>query len=258
MKRSIFWGLTFIGIAVLIIVNSLGLLQGLGFWTVLLTVVFAVTLIEGIMDLQVANTIFSGAFLYIIWDKPLGLPIIPIWSLLIAALFATIGLDLLMKRMRIEKFKKKHVDEFKKHMDYFEQDVENFGRHFDRFNKRAANSRANVEYDSGEYIMCMSKYSGMKKYITSQNLKSIRVDVSFGSGEIYLDQANAPEGIVDMDIDCSFGSVRIYIPRSWNFEDNINNTMAGVSVIGSPDGQNLVTVKASGVVNAGSVDIRYI
>ena len=103
MKKSILAGFAFIGIAVLIIVTSLDLLQGIGFWTIFLTVAFAFCFVEGVVDLSAGSIIFSIAFLYMIWDKPLKLPQIPAVSLLLAALFATIGIDLLLKRARIEK-----------------------------------------------------------------------------------------------------------------------------------------------------------
>ncbi|MCR5738170.1 MAG: hypothetical protein K6G64_11055 [Eubacterium sp.] len=253
MKKSVFWGLSFIGIAVLIIASSLDLLHGLGFWTIFLTIVFCAVLIDGIMDFSVVNIVFSAAFLYLIWDKPMGWPVIPTGSLLIAALFAAMGLELLFKRIRIEKFKKKHMNDFKRHVEYFENDINKFGEHI----KGNKNLSGTVEYDAGEYISCKSRYGGMKKYITSQNLKSVLVDVSFGSGEIYLDQANAPTGVVDMEIDCSFGSVKIYLPKSWCFENNIGNKM-GFTIEGNPDGQNLVTVRATGDLNAGSISVRYI
>ena len=246
MKKSVYWGLSFLGIAALIIASSLNLLNGLGFWTVFLTIVFLSVLVDGIVDFSVGNVAFSCAFLYMIWDGPLNLPHISAVSLLFAAFFTTIGLNLLLKRMRVEAFKNKHMKRFEAHIDSFEKNAERF------------EDGSNVEYDAGEHIMCKSRYGGMKKYITSQNLQSVLVDVSFGSGEIYFDQANAPTGVVDMEIDCSFGGIKIYIPRSWAIENNISNTMGAISTHGSPTGENLVTIKARGDINAGSIDIRYV
>jgi predicted membrane protein len=255
MKKSIQWGLLCIGIAALIIASSLNLLHGFGFWTIFLTAVFVCSLIDGLLEFSVANIIFSSAFLYIIWDKPMGWPEIPAVNLLIAALFATIGFDMLFKRYRIRRFKEKHVNEFKKHVDIFEKDVERFGENFE---KKFDRTPSGIEYDAGENIYCKSKFGGMKKYVTSQNLKSIVIDVSFGAAEIYLDQANAPSGEVDMEIDVSFGAVKLYLPKNWSFENNFKSMAGAVSEKGEHAQEGIVRVKGSGDIDASAVEIRYI
>ncbi len=64
------------------------------FWTV----IFAATLIESLVNKSIFGSVFSVAFLLIVYAKPLRITRIVPWTILLAAFLIWIGLYLLFKR----------------------------------------------------------------------------------------------------------------------------------------------------------------
>lgn len=94
-KGQVFWGLTFIAIAILAVAGGMGFLGGLSVWSVILTIMFVIVLIRSIYPLNFAGILFSLAFLGIIYDKQLGIESITPWTILLVALLGSIGLTMI-------------------------------------------------------------------------------------------------------------------------------------------------------------------
>ena len=105
--KSKFWGLLFIVVAIYILFGSTEVFEGIGIGTIILTCFFAAMLIKGLMNLSFGGILFPSAFLAIIWDTELGIESLTPWPVLFAALFGTIGLNLIFgkpkKIINIEK-----------------------------------------------------------------------------------------------------------------------------------------------------------
>ena len=94
-KKNVFWGVLFLLGACAVIAGRLGFLDGIGFWSILFSLVLAAVLIRGIVRRSWGMILFSVAFLCIVNDRLLGIEKLTPWPVLGAALLGTIGLNLL-------------------------------------------------------------------------------------------------------------------------------------------------------------------
>src|SRR5699024_11925925 len=92
----ILWGVGLLAAAVLLVVSQLGLLSfKIGFWMILLTVIFVACLIKGLLDLSIYVSVFSIVFLVISFAASLGIKKFLLdWMILFIALFVSIFLGL--------------------------------------------------------------------------------------------------------------------------------------------------------------------
>ena len=85
---NIFWGLFLVLAAVFLVVSQLGLLKDIGVFSILFAVFWVAILIEGLIRGSFGKILFSLAFLFIIFDEPLGIEAVNSWTVLAAALLA--------------------------------------------------------------------------------------------------------------------------------------------------------------------------
>lgn len=84
-----------------LIISQLGILDiHISIWTLILTIFFGVSAFWSLFHKEVTGFLFSIAFLIIIYDKPLGLEAITPWTVLLAALLASIGWHFLFPHQR--------------------------------------------------------------------------------------------------------------------------------------------------------------
>lgn len=96
----ILWGLGLLAAAAFLVLDQLHLISvELGFWTIFWTVVFAATLIISLINRSLGGTIFSIAFLLIIYAKPLHIESIVPLTVLLAAFLVWGGLRLIFKKV---------------------------------------------------------------------------------------------------------------------------------------------------------------
>ena len=98
--RNIFWGILFLLGALALLLGKLGYLNGMGFWSVFISVILAGCLINGILRRSFGGILFSLAMLIIINDELLHMEAITPWPVLGAALLGTIGLHFLFPGRR--------------------------------------------------------------------------------------------------------------------------------------------------------------
>lgn len=240
-KKSVFWGGVFILMAALVIVSEMGFIEGIGFWTILFSVVFGAALINGVVKLDMTQILFSIAFLCIVWDDTLGIQKITPWPVLIAALLGSIGFYLIFGKSRKRYYKHK----YEKHTEFHDNGSRN-------------NRNSTVEHDYGEEIQCSVKFGSLVKYVNSENLKSVDISVAFGSVSVYLDSAKVSSGEVVIDIDASFGGVELYVPKDWHITNNMQTSFGGLDEENKNTGANLVNVVVIGTASFSGVEIIYI
>ena len=229
--KKVFWGVLFLLGAVALIVSNLGYLGGFNFWTVLISIGLVGFFVEGLVSKNFGSMLFALAFLGIIHAEILGIEKLTPWPLLGAALLGTIGLDML--------FPKKY--RWKEHV-----------------NKKSVNEETKAESVYGEDVNFEVTFGEAVRYVTSTQLKSVKANCSFGSLEIYLNNAMLKDHQAVVNVDCSFGSTVLYIPGDWNVVQQAKASLGGIDEKGfhSPNGQNTLII--SGSVSFGSLEIRYI
>lgn len=242
--KKVFWGISFIAIAVFIIVYQMGLISSeISIWNVILGVLFGCALICGIISLSFGGIFFPLAFLWALFGEAIGLPEISIWILLLAALLLTIGFCIIFP-------KKKKDHHWEKHMEAMHQT-------FDSDNVREINEDG-TQSETGNTISCYNKFGATTKYVSTDNFVCANLENHFGEMIVYFDNANITGESADIYVKASFGSVQLFIPREWRVENNINVTMGNVSEKNQNKSTGTPLVRLNGEVSLGDLEITYI
>ena len=237
--KKIFWGIFFILATVLLIVSQVGSFMEIGFWSLLGTIILLAVIIQSAIYRVWFGICISAAFLYMIYQEPLGWPDISFVVLIVAAVLLSIGLHFLLKP------KKQHYRD-SSHFCYMGSgDGWQEAKHSDN-------------EDDNDPEMSV-KFGNIVRYLHSSALRSGKLQCSFGNLEVYFDEAAlAPEG-AELFIECSFGDTKLYIPKHWSVEERLSKSLGDASFGGKrpePDaGSRLVL---TGNVSFGNVRINYV
>lgn len=222
---NVFWGILFLLGAVAFLANRLGILEGIGFWSILFTIGLTGIFIKGLVKRSFGQMLFSLAFLVIVNDKLLGLEAITPWPVLGAALLGTIGLNLL----------------------------------FPGFGK-ANNYRLIVggKHRGGDTVLeddvfYKNAFGSAVKYVVGE-ISHVSVNNAFGAMDIYFTDAVLKEHTARVDIDSAFGRVTLYVPRGWKLIDNVTRAFGDASCSdyeNDPQGEN--TLYISGDIAFGTL-----
>lgn len=235
--KNIIWGIFFILIAAFVIVGSLGYFGNISVWTVIFAGCLAVWFVSGLMRLSFGNMLFPLAFAAILFDEALGIQALTPWPVLAAALFLTIGLNLI--------FKKKHKnDDWADHVG------------------------VNVVWDKGDYVEEMSQddttfksevvFSSSVRYITCQHLQKGKIENVFGNTTIYFDNAQLYEGHAVIKVENVFGKTTLYIPKEWNVDLRTTKVFGNMNERGRFTGESGNTLVVEGEAVFGQLEIVYI
>ena len=229
-----YWGVFFILAAIFIVINQMGYLINIGFWSMLFTIFLIPVFVECVIHRTFTGIFFSLAFLCIIYAGPLGIEQLVPWPVLLTALFLSIGCSIIFNR-------KSGYCHIHHHIGHIGTD----------------------EFESEEYldeneISCKVSFGSSAKYLSSQNLKKARIDCNFGAMKIYFDNTQlAPEGATVV-FHCSFSGLELYIPKTWKVQQDTSLFLSGIteknrSMIG--DGPVLTL---AGEISFSGVEIIYI
>lgn len=234
MKKSKwFWGVFFILSAVFVIASQVTDFVRIGFWSVLGAVLLVAVMIQSAVHRNFFGIFIPLVLLYEIFWQPLALVHISVWVLLAAAVLLSIGFSCI----------------FRCRPPVIQNKPENSGRF--------QGTTESIDDNNPEAKV---SFGASTKYLHSNALKTGRFYASFGSLEIYLDQARlCPEG-AEIYVDCHFGSIEIYVPNWWRVESNVHASIGAAnagerSVEAGPDAP-LLTI--TGNVSFGAVEVNYI
>ncbi len=233
--KKVFWGVLFLLGALALLLGKSGYLEGVGFWTVFFSIILAGILIDGILRVSFGEILFPLAGLIIIHDELLHMEAITPWPVLGAALLGTIGLHIIFPRR----------GKWKKIGDYASEGTCQYGVEDD-------------ERLSGDKIRYEVSFGSAIKYVSGKDVSRVFLESSFGSLEVYFNDAELKDHEVKVCVDCSFGNMELYVPAEWNLVINVDNSFGGVeeSGHGNPNGEN--TLYVSGEVSFGHMIIHHI
>lgn len=237
---NVLWGVGLILAAILLLGNSMGMLDlgDVGFFSLILTLFLVVILINGVRKVNFFEILFSLAFLGIIYDEVLGIEDITPFPILGAALLCSIGLELIFGSYKKKVFNKKyHCTESNGHTTVFGDD----------------NSEV---YDN--VVRCDVKFGSSAKYVNAEAFERAEIDCSFGEAKIYLNNAILKSNEAEIIVNVSFGSAIIYMPRTWRVEKQLNVSMGDYKEKGAQqlmEGGPVIYLK--GKVSMGDVTVVY-
>lgn len=235
---NLLFGILLLVAAAYVLTRKLGfwdiLLHGMSVWTLILTIFLVVILVEGVEKKSFGQILVPAALLLCVHSKRLSFGLISPWSIFVAAILATVGLNILFPS-----FKRKR-------------------RLIKKDGQVILNDAAYTnETQSGDYTYFENHFSSGVKYMTGE-ISDIQITSSFGSFELYLNNAQPKNHTCHVDLTSSFGEVTVYIPASWMVVPNVRKSFGDVKEIGhcNPAGENVVYL--NGDVSFGNLNIKYI
>ncbi len=231
---TVLWGIFFILSAVFMVVAKLGYLQEFNIFSIMLGVICVGVAINGLIKLSFAEVFFPLSIIAIIFDKKLGLESLSTWTILLAALFLTIGFEMIFGAIKKNRYKNKFKANININSNIKPSFVDNFA------------NEINVSMGA------TSKY-----YISEEFVKGM-INASFSGVKVYFEGENLKEKTATIYINTLFSGVEIYVPRGWNIVDKTKTIMGGINIhngiAGNEIGEN--TLYIEGNVTFGGCEIR--
>lgn len=248
MKKGIyraFWGIFFIACALFVVLNQMGIwTYKLGFWAAIGTVIFAIGLLDGLINLRITESVFSVAFILMIFAEPLHITKLVPWTILLAAVLISIGLGIIFRN-------RFHT------LVYANKKIKNFR------NKREAITdhifTDTVTKEQGAHVMVDQTMSDSSRYIHSKKLETIDVNAKMSDVDLYLDDAQAAGDSVTMNVNLTMSDLTVYLPLSWQVESNLaSGFMSGDFEIDGTSNGGGPTLIINGRSSMSDIDIEYV
>jgi len=238
-NKNWFWGIFFVAAAILVVVNQLGYFADIGLFSLFITLLLMPIIIKSIMCVNFAGILFPVAFLCIIYAEPLKITNLTPWTVLIAALFGSIGLSILYKRKRAD---------FHFHHN---------GSRYDKNDKKE--KFKNVGGCANENIVAFGvHFSSGIKYVNSPELQKANISADFGALKVYFDNAGLGKDGAEIDFNASFAGIELYIPKTWNVINNINVSFGSVNEKNKKRESDGPDVTLTGNVSFSGIEIIYV
>ena len=238
-NKNLFWGFFFILCAVFVLLRQLGFYTDISLIKLLLTIGFASVIINGVKHCNFFSILVPSACLFIMYDDVLGFDDFSPFSLICAAIFAAIGLQMI--------FPKKH--------HHIEFDGISKREHFD---DKQAQTYEEGQGGNGTDIRFQNLFGSCIKYANSNAFTHADLECTFGCMTVYFDNAVIQGNTAYIHVDVTFGTLVLYLPSTWQVEDDIDAVFGGTryqNPIGNPIGPKVVI---TGDVVFSSVTVKYI
>ncbi len=230
-KERVFWGILFILAGIFMVISKLGYFPGVNAFSLILTVFLVVIIAKSIPHLNFSGILFPIAFICIIYAKQLGITAITPWTVLMAALFGSIGLSMIFHK-HVSWIHHKHV-----HEDY-------------KFEK--------IDIEDEGNIIFRNSFGACIKYINTNEFEQADLNCSFGAMKVYFDNSVMSSENAIVRVNASFSGVELYIPRTWKVDNKTNVFLGSVDEKNRNNERSTNTLTLVGDVSFSGVEIIYI
>jgi len=239
LHRNWFWGTFFLVGAVLLVVSKLDLLPyRFGFWQLVIGIFLLAMAVYNLARRNIGGSVFSLAFLAIVFAKPLGIAALAPWTILGAALLLTIGLSLLFSPHHFFKYQASFTT--------------NHGRSYRWPDPDRTDT---LTTDESDVVVNVNMGSSIR-YLQSHDFQRADVNVKMGSAKLYFDEVQLAADGATINVDVSLGGVELYLPKSWNVKVNVDPSLGDIEQKGKPAKTGPV-VNVQGRVNLSGLVLIY-
>jgi hypothetical protein len=268
LGMRIFWGLFFLAAGGTVILNLLGLLEGINLFSLLLCIILLAIFIQSLYHLNWFGVFIPLAVAAGIFAEPLGISdTVSLVPLLVAAVLLSVGFSILFKgHGRFIPYVGIHGHN---HRGYYggrrinkdSGNDENGGGDGDSCESYSDDNKYDkvVSSNEGEVVYANTSFGTKVRYINSKILHRAVLDCSFGDMKVYFDNARISGDSAEIQVNVSFGNLDVYIPDSWTLIDAMDITM-GAATERNPERarQGNVKVTLIGDVTFGNLSIFYV
>lgn len=271
MKRKrftdIMWGIILLLIAAGLVLSrfdvpGMDFFETVSMWKILAGTVFALLFIQGVRDRSYAGSLFSLAFLLMVFSKELHIEVLVPWTILIVALLASIALNLIFgsSHRRSNKNRNRNRNNNNNHNNNSNNNNNANGSRHGNNGFCSSNPGGGCQGDNidGERVFEKVTFGSAVRYVNSDNLQYADISCSFGGIEIYFDNARVPSGQAAINISSNFSGVDIYIPKEWKVINEMASFCGGVDIDNGWTGDSSVVITLTGRNNFGGVGITRV
>jgi hypothetical protein len=233
------WGTLLLLAAVFILVNQLNGFTSIGIGSIIAIILTLAFILQCIINLHFAAIPIALAVFYIIFRTPLDLPYIQTWTIIIAAVLASIGLSVLLP-------KKKN----------------NWGKKYSHYS-RSTDQQPQMRTESGNNDnnpVISVNFSALSRSLQADSLETVQLNCNFGALEIFFDKVELNPNGAEVILNCSFGGIKLCIPKHWHLIDRLDCTLGGVDMDTrfASRAENAPQLILIGNVSFSGVEVRYI
>lgn len=232
---KIFWGIGFLLAAVFVVLDVTGVIDPLvGFmgevsvFALILAFLLIAFIISRLIKGKIASIFFPLAFIFMLFEKNIakiagveGENIIENWSVLLIALFLTIGFSILLSSK-----KKKKKSEHKISVEY---------------NVDGAESNLG---SSAIYVDCVT-------------FTPARIENNLGACSVHFQNVESYKGGETLYVENNLGALSIHVPEGWTVKSSIETNLGGTGVANS-ETQDGPLLYIKGENNLGSISVKYV
>lgn len=204
MKKSkIILGVTFILMAIYLVGNNLELIPDVPVVKILFTLLMTYCFVKGLEHKSFYGTILSLCGIAYIYDDFLGIEEITPWTLLMSGILLSTGLSILFKKKKIV-----------------------------CCNINAEHSTTENTKD-GQVVRLENSFNSVSKYVNTDYFSEAYVKNTFGSCNMYFNNAIMASGSAKVKLENSFGEINVYLPKTWRMELTKDVTLGAINVHGA-------------------------
>lgn len=216
-RQRWFWGIFFLVSAIILVLSQLGIFAAhLGVGTLILTIILVAVLLNSLRYMMITGSVFSLAFLAMLYAKPLGITSLVPWTILGAAVLLSIGLNLILTPHRAL------VKRWAHH-----------GQNFSHHHHDDWTTESTATIDDAHVDLDLSMSNSIR-YIHSEALATANIRVSTGGAKIYFDDVTLADNTAIINLDVSLSGVELYLPKTWQVQVELANNMSHIETIGEP------------------------
>ena len=212
-KHNILPGLTLILVAVVMMGSAVGLIPDIPWFKLLVSIMFASWSIKSLFKLDFFGMLFPASIIAWIFEKELMIEHLAPFPLVVAAILLGVGLNMI--------FGKKAIVQF------------NYGN-----GKMGAATMDDVrkeEWQDGRTVVLENLFNSTSKYVNSASFSSAKLENTFGSANVYFDNATIFNGEATINLENNFGRMNIYLPGKWRATIHQESAFGHVSIHGEPN-----------------------
>ena len=115
-----------------------------------------------------------------------------------------------------------------------------------------------IDEEDKSNIVQKTSFSGITKYINSDDFKQADLHCTCGAMEIYFDRAKIKDKTAVVQINSTCSGIELFLPKEWTIENHISTTLSGIDEKNrnTPDGS--ATLILIGEITLSGITITFV
>lgn len=215
-KNNIATGLFLILIGAVMMGSAMGFIPKLPWFKLLGGAFLTAWAVKALFKPDFLRCFFSASLVAWIFEEELMIEHLTPFPLVVAAILVGVGLNMIIgKKERIITFSREDKDG-----TYVEGSIDDVRKE---------------EWQDGRTVVLENLFNSTSKYVNSASFSSAKLENTFGSANVYFDNATVYNGEATIDLENNFGRMNIYLPGTWRASIRQESAFGHVSIHGEPN-----------------------